>query len=309
MLKNAKFYGGEKDAYWVRKDGGMTHRDILRRDIDEVLSKVSTYRAFIEYLEKLGYEVRGNVESPNLSVIAEGWQRPVRLKRLGAKYTPDAINDQIIDNQRKPELKLQAKAVTQKIKPLRKQQRIAKRIAERTPKVENLLAIERQQESVFTKEKTKGARHDERTRAEHLPVEKLRPFEGHPFKVIDNEEMDQLTWSILTQGLLTPLVVRPLDNGEYEVISGHRRLHACKKAGITMNRLLIHKDKRNRVSTTQIRYEHSIWCGQQDSNLHALAVEPKSTESTNSTMPAYQSILPRSNSEVNERHDEICSCV
>ena len=70
------------------------------------------------------------------------------------------------------------------------------------------------------------------TRAEHLAVEKLRPFDGHPFKVVDNEEMDQLTWSILTQGLLTPLVVRPLPNGEYEVISGHRRLHACKKAGI-----------------------------------------------------------------------------
>ena len=70
------------------------------------------------------------------------------------------------------------------------------------------------------------------TRAEHLAVEKLRPFDGPPFKVVDNEEMDQLTWSILTQGLLTPLVVRPLENGEYEVISGHRRLHACKKAGI-----------------------------------------------------------------------------
>lgn len=70
------------------------------------------------------------------------------------------------------------------------------------------------------------------TKAEYLPIEKLRPFEGHPFKVTDNEEMDQLTWSILTQGLLTPLVVRPLPNDEYEVISGHRRLHACKKAGI-----------------------------------------------------------------------------
>ena len=70
------------------------------------------------------------------------------------------------------------------------------------------------------------------TRAEYLPIQKLRPFEGHPFKVIDNEEMDQLVWSVLTQGLLTPLVVRPLHNGEYEVVSGHRRLHACKKAGI-----------------------------------------------------------------------------
>ena len=70
------------------------------------------------------------------------------------------------------------------------------------------------------------------TRAEYLPIQKLRPFEGHPFKVTDNEEMDQLVWSVLTQDLLTPLVVRPLPNGEYEVISGHRRLHACKKAGI-----------------------------------------------------------------------------
>ena len=70
------------------------------------------------------------------------------------------------------------------------------------------------------------------TRAEYLPIQKLRPFEGHPFKVTDNEEMAQLVWSVLTQGLLTPLVVRPLDNGDYEVISGHRRLHACKKAGI-----------------------------------------------------------------------------
>ena len=70
------------------------------------------------------------------------------------------------------------------------------------------------------------------TRAEYLPISKLHPFDGHPFKVVDNEEMDQLVWSILTQGLLTPLVVRPLENGEYEVISGHRRLYACKKAGI-----------------------------------------------------------------------------
>ena len=84
------------------------------------------------------------------------------------------------------------------------------------------------------------------TRAEYLPIQKLKPFEGHPFKVTDNEEMDQLTWSILTQGLLTPLVVRPLDNGEYEVISGHRRLHACKKAGIeTVPALITDMDRDN----------------------------------------------------------------
>ena len=68
--------------------------------------------------------------------------------------------------------------------------------------------------------------------AMQLPVEKLRPFEGHPFQVKDDAEMDQLVFSILTQGMLTPISVRPIENGEYEVISGHRRLHACRKAGI-----------------------------------------------------------------------------
>ena len=66
----------------------------------------------------------------------------------------------------KTELKMQAKAVTQKMDPLRKQQRIAKRIAERSaPKVEDLLAIERQQETEVTRGRTKGARHDERNKS------------------------------------------------------------------------------------------------------------------------------------------------
>ena len=88
------------------------------------------------------------------------------------------------------------------------------------------------------------------TRAEYLPIQKLRPFEGHPFKVTDNEEMDQLVWSVLTQGLLTPLVVRPLPNGEYEVVSGHRRLHACKKAGIETVPAFWHACKRRCPETT-----------------------------------------------------------
>ena len=71
-----------------------------------------------------------------------------------------------------------------------------------------------------------------KTTTQLLSIEQLRPFQGHPFKVIDNEEMDQLIESITTQGVLTPLVVRPLETGGYEVISGHRRLHACKKAGV-----------------------------------------------------------------------------
>ena len=67
-----------------------------------------------------------------------------------------------------------------------------------------------------------------------IPVEKLRPFAGHPFKVRDDDEMNTLIESIQTQGILSPLIVRPIENtDDYEVISGHRRLHATQKAGIT----------------------------------------------------------------------------
>ena len=103
----------------------------------------------------------------------------------------------------------------------------------------------------------------DKTRAEHLPIEKLRPFEGHPFKVADNEEMDQLVESILAQGVLTPLVVRPLDNGEYEVISGHRRLHACKRAGIESVPALITEMDRDAAAIALV-----------DSNLHREHILP-----------------------------------
>lgn len=67
-----------------------------------------------------------------------------------------------------------------------------------------------------------------------IPVEKLHPFAGHPFKVKDDAEMNTLIESIQTQGVLSPLIVRPIENTEeYEVVSGHRRLHAAQKAGIT----------------------------------------------------------------------------
>ena len=102
-----------------------------------------------------------------------------------------------------------------------------------------------------------------KTRAEHLPIEKLRPFEGHPFKVADNEEMDQLVESIMAQGVLTPLVVRPLEKGEYEVISGHRRLHACKRAGIESIPALITDMDRDAAAIALV-----------DSNLHREYILP-----------------------------------
>lgn len=74
----------------------------------------------------------------------------------------------------------------------------------------------------------------ETRKAEHLPISQLHPFAGHPFQVQDNEEMDALVESIQAGGILTPLMVRPLEGkvNAYEVISGHRRLHAAIKAGM-----------------------------------------------------------------------------
>ena len=65
-----------------------------------------------------------------------------------------------------------------------------------------------------------------------LRTNKLYPFAGHPFKVLDDADMEELVESIRTHGVLTPLLVRPAKPGTYEVVSGHRRLHACKKLGI-----------------------------------------------------------------------------
>ena len=79
----------------------------------------------------------------------------------------------------------------------------------------------------------------------------------------DDDEMNQLVWSVLTQGVLTPLVVRPLENDEYEVISGHRRLHACQKAGIETVPVLICALDRDAAAIALV-----------DSNLHREKILP-----------------------------------
>ena len=97
-----------------------------------------------------------------------------------------------------------------------------------------------------------------------IPVEKLRPFAGHPFKVKDDDEMNTLIESIQTQGVLSPLIVRPIENtDEYEVVSGHRRLHAARKAGITEVPALIYALDRDTAAIAVV-----------DSNLHREHILP-----------------------------------
>ena len=97
-----------------------------------------------------------------------------------------------------------------------------------------------------------------------IPVEKLRPFAGHPFKVKDDDEMHTLIESIQTQGILSPLIVRPIEStDEYEVISGHRRLHAAVKAGISEVPALIYPLDRDTAAIAVV-----------DSNLHREHILP-----------------------------------
>ena len=95
-------------------------------------------------------------------------------------------------------------------------------------------------------------------KAANIQVDKLRTFKGHPFKVLDNEDMNNLTESIKAQGIISPLIVRAIEStDEYEVISGHRRLHAAVKAGLSEVPALIYPLDRNEAVIAVV-----------DSNLH-----------------------------------------
>ena len=65
-----------------------------------------------------------------------------------------------------------------------------------------------------------------------LPLSELHPFEGHPFQVRDDEEMDKMVDSVKEYGVMTPAIVRPRRDGGYEIVAGHRRCHASQRAGV-----------------------------------------------------------------------------
>ena len=98
-----------------------------------------------------------------------------------------------------------------------------------------------------------------------ISINKLHEFKDHPYKVIDNDEMNELIRSIQEHGILSPLIVRPLEGvtGEYEIISGHRRFHAAQKAGLTEVPAVIHAVSRDEAAIMLV-----------DSNLHREHILP-----------------------------------
>ena len=84
--KDAEFYGGIKKEYRRKQNGGLSHREILKADIDAALAQSANFKAFEIRLKDMGYEIRRDENFAHYSVTGTGWQRAIRLDRLGKGY-------------------------------------------------------------------------------------------------------------------------------------------------------------------------------------------------------------------------------
>ena len=103
VIQGNKFYSNKK-AYWVEKSGKLTHRDMLRKDVDEALSQCGSFKEIEYYLKTLGYRFERDFYYDHPSVYADGWKRAVRISSLGEQYSKERIRERCRENQRKPEL-------------------------------------------------------------------------------------------------------------------------------------------------------------------------------------------------------------
>ena len=103
VIPFTRFYGNKKE-YWSRKAGKLTHRDMLRRDLDEAISKSGSFAEMEYYLKCLGYRFSRDYNYAHISVIADGWKRAIRLDSLGEKYSRENMREVLVANQYKPEL-------------------------------------------------------------------------------------------------------------------------------------------------------------------------------------------------------------
>ena len=92
------FYGNKKE-YWVQKSGKLTHRDILRRDVDEAIANSGSFKEIEYCMKNLGYRFERDFYYDHPSVIADGWKRAVRISSLGKDYTKERIRERCRENQ------------------------------------------------------------------------------------------------------------------------------------------------------------------------------------------------------------------
>ena len=103
VTKSHKFYSNKKE-YWIQNSGKLTHRDMLRRDVDEAIANSGSFKEIEFCMKNLGYRFERDFYYDHPSVIADGWKRAVRISGLGEKYSREAMRQRLVANQRLPEL-------------------------------------------------------------------------------------------------------------------------------------------------------------------------------------------------------------
>ena len=98
VIEGAKFYNADRNAYWIHKRGGKTHRDILREDVDSAIKQAGNLLEFERIMCNFGFTFNRNIMTEHPSVITKGWKRAVRIDSLGKDYTRERIIRRIADN-------------------------------------------------------------------------------------------------------------------------------------------------------------------------------------------------------------------
>ena len=98
VIEGAKFYSNERNSYWIHKNGGKTHRDILREDVDAAVKQAGSLLEFERIMTNMGYTFNRNISAKHPSVIAKGWQRSVRIDSLGDDYSTERLAKRISGN-------------------------------------------------------------------------------------------------------------------------------------------------------------------------------------------------------------------
>lgn len=95
------------------------------------------------------------------------------------------------------------------------------------PKLDDLFTIQEQRD------------YEKAEKVEEINISSIKDFPNHPFKVINDEKMQEMAKSVKEYGVILPVIVRPKEDGTYEMISGHRRKRACELAGIKQIRCIV----------------------------------------------------------------------
>lgn len=139
-------------------------------------------------------------------------------------------------------------------------------MAKKKDSVQVEIPVTEKRESIYEmSERLKREQAEKEPKPKSIPIEHLYPYPDHPYKVLDDEAMDALTESILERGVLTPILVRERDHDpyRYNIIAGHRRVHAARKAGLTSVPAFICNVSRDEAAIMVV-----------DSNLHRERILP-----------------------------------